>query len=256
MTVSNKVKFSNGALDNKAAGRRNEVLPNISRTGRVIETAVAQRKIVPFKKCYSGLLGNDPLYRYMALATGPAFAAFDGHTPLKEALQSDLAASGQLNFRHFEEKWPPAFRYFRYQHNRTFGIHLLDSQREQDDYDEAEKALESSFKGIHRRLFLGMLGVAAPAEVDDLKSHLYSAMIRRIATIGRDPSVSKTRAVRLADAPFDQIETAEDGSQTIVFSMGQLEQERDMFTLEVETVTESSSWILSFWKRIRSFFRR
>lgn len=225
------------------------------RQTRVVQKAIGQRIIVPHNNCYSGLLGKDPLYRRMALATGPAFAALDQNATLKEALLNSFAHAGKIDLSPLvaATKFSPCSYA-----DKTFGIYLSGQPGEEADFAEAERALSSLWEGIHRKLFFGTWGMAAPPEIDTLEPHRYAALIRKIAAVGKDPTFSKTGAVRLKDIPFDVIVTEADGSQTLELSRAGLDTQDNMFEFVInENPPPQKNEIRPNWlDRIKSLFRR
>jgi hypothetical protein len=213
------------------------------------QVQLKQGSLVRLGKCVSGVLGQHPLYRRLALATEPALEKLAADRPLQLELQAQIKATGEVRYKCLSGA---GFDYYSY-NGSSFGLLDPKTANDRETYAAAEDAMLELGPGEHRRIFLGTWGVSAPAGVANMPTHLYSALITRMAKIARDPTFSRTSAIELADAPFDQIKPNDDGSQIFVVSLPQLEKERGMFKLEIGTIrieTENgkkSDLLSRFW---------
>jgi hypothetical protein len=213
-----------------------------------------QGNLVRLEKCVSGVLGKHPVYRRLALATEPAFAKLDSNRPLQQELHYQIRAYGEIRYQELAHS---GLDYCSY-NGRSFGLLDLNTAGDLEAYKAAEEAMTKLAVGEHRRIFLGTWGVTTPNEVASLPPYLYSALLTRMVKIAHDPGLSRTSAIELANAPFDRIKPNEDGSQTFVVSLSQLEKEDEMFTLGIGTITiePGKGEKANFWDRFLAWLKR
>jgi len=196
-----------------------------------------QGNLVRLGKCVSGVLGKHPLYRHLALATEPALEKLEREQALRDQLTQALFKHGQIDFPRLSQA---GFDHFSYS-GRSFGILRLKpaidfGYSEDCDYVTAENMMMKLEPGEHRLIFLGTWGVSAPPAVTNLPTHLYSALIARMARVAQDPTFSRTSALELSRFGLDQIKTNTDRTQTYVVSLAQLEKESLGGRLEMGSV--------------------
>ena len=195
--------------------------------------------ILKVGNCYSGLL-YDPktapqnqgqlLYRYprviqrLALATERAFNDLGRNFRLLQKLDDGieggkiptdpLVLAGYVpNFYRGRQDWV------------TFGIRYFNpAAQEFGDYNQAEKIILSMEKGVNRKLLFGIHGVRAIG-TEDLPEETFSKLLGRVSSYYQDPSFEGISFIRVAKVPFDSIETLQDGSKGILFSIRMLESE-------------------------------
>lgn len=199
-----------------------------------VQVQVKRGNLVRLGKCVSGVLGQDPLYRHLALATEPALEKLERDQVLRQGLLDGLAEKGQIEFPLLTRA---GFENFSY-NGRSFGIFRAKPPidfgfTEDRDYVTAENMMMGPESGEHRLIFLGSWGVSAPPAIASLPTHLYSALIARMARVAQDPTFSRTSKLELTQAPLDQIKLNNDRTQTYVVSLPQLEKESVFGRLEI-----------------------
>ncbi len=194
--------------------------------------------IIKIGNCYSGLLydpqsappGKEALYRYprvirrLALATERAFDALGNDfkllRKLDEGIEHGKIPSDPLVLAGYAPKL-----YHGRQDWITFGIRYFDPyEKEYGDYHQAEAMIFGIERGINRKLLFGIYGVRAIG-IEDLPEEIFSKLCGRISSYYNDPSFEGIGFIRVAKVPFDAIETRQDGSKGILFSLRQLESE-------------------------------
>jgi hypothetical protein len=200
------------------------MITSITGSKLLLKQALNQGRLVRVEKCFSGVLGSEPLYRRIALTTGPAFTALEMNPTLKNGLLAEITANGTVSDRSFQSS--TGFNFVLY-NNRTFGLMLDGSAEESGNFQKAEDAVQGRFyrSGQNRRILLATWGISAPAEVDLLPAKDFQAIIVKMTTVAQDPHLFRTTAVELTDTPFDSTRTLGDGSLLLSLSRAGLAKE-------------------------------
>jgi hypothetical protein len=174
-----------------------------SNVTRLVRQGINRKKIVPLPAtiCISGVLGQDPLYRHMVLATHGAFARFETDENLNETIRQ--AVERQEIVRQDFEAFGIAFCAIDGLNDRlNFGA-FLPNIRGRDAFVKGRKKLGYIGPGIHRDVYLaGVLGIK-PRGVRDLPPFLYRRLIHKLS-IHKGERISSVVVVDDTDEMYEK----------------------------------------------------
>lgn len=182
-------------------------------------------------ECLSGLLikPRQSVTSRIVLATETAWRRV--HSPqVHEELRRKIEAKGRLGFGLFRDEGILRSVYKNGKGAENYGLFAPTDENDEklvddelEEFKAALRQLTSVERGVHRRVFLAMMGVAADEEMDDLSDDLYCKMMAKICRDHKDPSLKQIGSLKLSQSSkFDQIRQLADGTLEIVFSLTNL----------------------------------
>jgi hypothetical protein len=217
-----------------------------------IARAIAKKKVVRFgNRCVSGVLKDDPTYRYLALATWEAFEILESDDGLQRRIRAALepgsieklrksikpedeasldlgiiASFNPDNRVESEDEVPPSPDTIRlyprvytsdWNNRKTFG---LTTPQEVEAFNSAERMFRSGEFGMHRKVFFALSWITTSG-LDSLSENLYG---RLLSMLDRHYRGWRLSHIAVVDRQLcSTVEELEDGSYKLTFLRGQLE---------------------------------
>ena len=213
-----------------------------------MSTETGETGIVRIGVCYSGLLFGKRathehrriqdypnILRRVAIATPRAFEHLDNDLLLLESLSAELENTGKIEpaIIRTHGLWPRLYE------GRsgwtTIGLRFFNPPAEESaPFLEAARLIQSTSRGVHRKLYMAMHGVQAEG-IENITPDLYQAALARLFRLFADPKHERLRFLSISrENRFDIVEENSLGEMAVVLADEQLKTETERYQPNIE----------------------